>query len=255
MIAVSTFTEFLVPAADVFVAGLVLAVFYAAMGRAGLAPAERRRKLAVAAGILFGWYLLVTLVASRGILQASPDVRFPALPIAVFTPVVIGLAFLLRSSFIGRLLDATPLWSLVAIQITRVMGAIFLFEWARGALPGVFAIPAGLGDMSVGVLAIPTALLAARGSRLAPVAVVGWTVLGLGDFVSALATGFLSSPGRFQQLSMDAPNLFASAYPLAMIPAFGVPLFILLHAVTLRKLARMSAGAVGSAPRQAVAAQ
>lgn len=254
MVAPSAFTGIFVPLADIFIAGLILAGFWAAMGRAGIAPGERRRKFAFAAALIGAWYLLVTAIAARGMLQAAPDVRFPGLPVAVFAPILIGLAYLTRSSFIGRLHDATPLSHLIAVQITRLLGAIFIFEWARGALPGVFAIPAGLGDMSVALLAIPTALLAARGSTLAPVAVGAWTVLGLGDFVSALATGFLSSPGQFQQLSLHAPNLYASAYPLAMIPAFGVPLLVMLHAITLRKLARMSTASTRGAQQQAMAA-
>jgi hypothetical protein len=63
-----------------------------------------------------------------------------------------------------------------------------------------------------------------------------WNYLGILDLVSALTTGFLSSPTPLQQFAFDHPNTLAAAYPLAMIPAFMVPLSLILHIVTLRRL-------------------
>ena len=39
-------------------------------------------------------------------------------------------------------------------------------------------------------------------------------------------------------LALDHPNLIASAYPLVLVPVFGVPIFIMLHLLTLRKMQR-----------------
>jgi hypothetical protein len=58
--------------------------------------------------------------------------------------------------------------------------------------------------------------------------------------VVALGTGFLTSPGPFQLLAFNHPNLFVSRYPLVMIPAFMVPLSLILHGISLWKLRRMA---------------
>ena len=50
--------------------------------------------------------------------------------------------------------------------------------------------------------------------------------------------GFLSSPTRFQLLALDAPNRLVGAYPLVMIPAFAVPLALILHGLSLWQLRR-----------------
>jgi hypothetical protein len=65
--------------------------------------------------------------------------------------------------------------------------------------------------------------------------------LGLLDLAVAITTGFLMSPSPLQMYSFDAPNELITAYPLVLVPVFGVPLAILLHAASLIKLGRETA--------------
>jgi len=188
---------------------------------------------------LLAWYALVSLLAIEGTFVAT-RAGLPTIPFGVLIPVVIGLAVIFRSSAAARLLDATPLHWLIGVQAYRMAGAIFLILFAAGHLPEVFAIPAGVGDILVGIFA----LVAARNVRLgrpgARSAAYAWNGAGLFDFVVALGTGFLSSPSPFQVFALEQPNRVISAYPLVMIPVFLVPLSILLHALCLWKLTRDS---------------
>ena len=64
--------------------------------------------------------------------------------------------------------------------------------------------------------------------------------------MTAVTLGYLSSPGpgrrAFQQLAavvhLENPNALISQYPLVMIPVFAVPVFVILHILSLRQLAR-----------------
>jgi hypothetical protein len=143
-------------------------------------------------------------------------------------------------------LDAvSPAW-LVGLQVYRVLGAVFLVRWASGALPGAFALPAGIGDVLIGLLALPAALWLRSGARGGSTAAAVWNVLGIADLALALTLGFLSSPTRFQLIALDHPNTTIGTYPLVMIPAFAVPLSILLPAVSLRQLARRARRRAGT---------
>jgi hypothetical protein len=51
-----------------------------------------------------------------------------------------------------------------------------------------------------------------------------------------MTMGFLSSPGPFQLLARDIPNVLVTAFPLVLVPAFSVPLFLLLHLFSLHGL-------------------
>jgi hypothetical protein len=147
----------------------------------------------------------------------------PLLPLAIVLPLLIGLPILLRSNTIGQMLDAAPPSWLVGLQVYRVFGSVYLTGWLAGNLPAIPAVPTGAGDMLVGLLALPVALLLASPARGARGVAVAWNVLGILDMVDAVTLNTLTTPG-------------ALPYPLVLIPAFGVPLSLLLHALSLRQL-------------------
>ena len=70
--------------------------------------------------------------------------------------------------------------------------------------------------------------------------VLGWNLFGIGDLVLAVTLGFLSTPGPLQRLALDFPFTEARmvTFPLVIIPSFLVPLFLLLHLFSLRRLKR-----------------
>jgi hypothetical protein len=61
-------------------------------------------------------------------------------------------------------------------------------------------------------------------------------LLGIADLTVAVAIGFLTSPSPLQMFAFSAPNKLIGAFPLAIIPVFIVPLSILLHLASLKKL-------------------
>src|SRR5438128_1458034 len=120
----------------------------------------------------------------------------------------------------------------------RVLGANFLALWAYGAIPGVFALPAGIGDVLVGLLALPAAFYLVSGAARGRAVAVAWNFVGIADLVTAVTLGVVSSPGPLQQLALDHPNLSTSSYPTVMTPAFAVPLSLILHGLSLWQLWR-----------------
>lgn len=186
------------------------------------------------------WLAVVWAMAVNGAFQPIPGVvRLPRLPIAIFAPVIIGLLFLLRSKSIAAFLDATPAPWLIALQVYRIFGGIFLVNWMHGTVAGVFAVPAGIGDALTGIMALPVALLLASGTARGRSAAMAWNIFGLLDFAVAITLGTLSSPGPFQIFGLDIPASLAGTYPTVLIPAFAVPSSILLHALSIRQLRRI----------------
>lgn len=232
---------------------LVVAGLFLVRSRLDSADAAARRVVALIALALVAWFLLAFWLAQAGFFRAYGDGPIPP-PIAYgnMLPILIGSAFILSSRAFGRVLAAVPHHWLIGVQLYRTLGVIFLIAHATGLLPGVFALPAGYGDILVGLTAVLVAYLYARWGLAARRIVTAWNVLGIADLVMAVSLGFLSSPGRFQMLSLGEPNQMISAYPLVMIPVFAVPLSILLHVCSLTKLSRdargRAAGPVESSP-------
>lgn len=214
----------------------LLACLWHGLRHAGFEGADRTTTWLATAVPLALWFAASWSFGVAGVFQARPDLTVPTIPFAIFLPVLVGLVLLLRSPRISAVLGVVPRSWLVGIQVYRIVGGVFLIFWSQGNLPGVFALPAGIGDILVGTLALPVAFYLRSQTSGARIAGYVWNLLGIVDLVVAVSTGFLTSPGPGLRLALDHPNLVATAYPVVMIPAFGVPLSFILHGLSLRQL-------------------
>jgi len=226
-------------AARLMTYGLIALGLWLGLERTDLTP-DRRRTTWLAVMVPFTlWAAVAWSAAINGVFRAGTS-AVPLLPLAIFVPVIIGTPLLLLSKRVGQVLDAMPAAWLIALQVYRVFGSVFLAGALRGLLPGVFGFPAGVGDVLTGLFAVPAAIAVATGSGEGRKAAIMWNIFGLADFVVAITLGLITSPGRFQLIVPSVANIGASAYPNVLTPAFVVPMSILLHALSLRQLRRRS---------------
>lgn len=209
--------------------------------RTSLEPSARRQLGILASLAVMGWYVIALGMGKMGIFFAAPDLALPRIPFPIVLPVAAAILIMMRSTRVQAMIDAVPFSWLTIIQVYRALGVMFIGLWAVDRLPGEFALPAGWGDIIVGLTAIPVALMAASGHHSSPAVLRAWNLFGVADLIVAVAMGFLTSPGPYQLLALDHPNLLISAYPLVLVPIFAVPLSFILHAAGFIKLRRMAA--------------
>ena len=202
-----------------------------------LTPSQRRTTWLAIMTPYTLWFAVVWSAAINGAFITDVS-ALPLLPSAIFLPVIIGAPVLLLSKRAGQVLDAIPASWLVALQLYRVFGSWALAAWLRGALPGVFALPAGTGDLLTGLFPVPTAIAVAIGTAQGRRAAMIWNIFGLADFAIAVTLGMVTTPGQFQLIVSNLPSIGAGVYPNVLTPAFVVPSSILLHALSLRQLRR-----------------
>ena len=214
---------------------LVALGLWLALQRTDLTPGQRQTTwLAVQVPYTL-WMALAWSAGVNGVFRANAS-SAPLLPIAILLPVIIGAPLLLSSKRVGRVLRAMPASWLIALQLYRVFGSVFLVAGLRGAMVGAFAFPAGIGDVLTGLFAVPTAIAVASGTARARKAAIAWNLFGLADFAVAITMGAITSPGPFQVLASNTPSIGAGDYPNVLTPIFVVPSSILLHALSLRQL-------------------
>ena len=217
----------------------ILAGLWLGLARTKLEHSARIVTWFAIAFALLIWQAAVWWIAIGGGFRVHPGDTVPALPIAIMLPLLVGLPVLLRSRRIAAILDATPPHWLVGLQVYRILGAIFLLAWTHGDLAGVFALPAGTGDTLTGLLALPTAYLLYHGPHEYRRGAIAWNILGILDLTIAITIGFLTAPGPLQLIVPNPPNTLIGTYPTVMIPAFAVPISLMLHALSLRQLTRL----------------
>src|SRR5690242_12340338 len=209
-----------------FLAGTCLLLYRGARS-AGSARA-RAALLGVAAGVVLGgWLAASAVIAARGHYQGTPD-KPPWLGIAAGGSLIALLA-LSRIPAVARALAAPGSLSRSALpHAFRVAGVSFLIVMALGHLSALFAIPAGLGDMAVGIRAPFVARRLARGTGHR--GAVWFHVLGTVDLVTALVLGGLTGYGI---VHTTPPSDALALLPIVLIPTAGVPLLLALHVVSL----------------------
>jgi hypothetical protein len=200
-----------------------------------------RQRVLIAAALTF-WFCLVLTAGATGALAHSIG-PVPGVGVAVLIPLAL-LTLLVLGTARGREgVRRIPLAALVGVQGLRVLGITFvLLYWAR-RLPAPFAPVAGWGDVSVGLLAIPLAVLLARSTGATPKGiVVMWNVLGVLDLVTAVALGATSAAGPLRIFHGEPGTAIMTNLPWVLIPCFLVPSFLFLHLCTFYRLRALVPG-------------
>lgn len=221
-------------AADVGLTVLML------LGLGYVARIERRPAILLIGGaIVVGWVALAITLAHEGFWETtrtSPLLPPPRIAFGIVVPTILG-SLLVMSTTIRSWLSRIPLHVLVGVQFYRVIGILFLIAYAQDDMPAEFALPAGIGDLLVGLTAVVVAvLLLKQGKQRARPTVLAWCALGILDLVVAVGTGFLSAPSAIQQLAVDAPNAAIVSYPFVLVPTFAVPVSLILHIYVISRL-------------------
>src|SRR5262249_46139223 len=174
-----------------------------ALVKAGWSERDRTVVVRFSAAILIGWFLLAIALALKGVYQVAPD-GIPTIQYGLFVPILIGAWLIWRSPVVGRIIQAVPQAWIVAVQLYRALGVIFLILYAADKLPGLFAWPAGIGDIVVGLSAPLVALAYERDLRRNAGLVKVWNGFGILDLTVAVATGFITTPSAL--FNYEPPN-------------------------------------------------
>ena len=155
---------------------------------------------------------------------AGNDVLPPRIPVALGATLLVGYVLLLSPTF-SRIVAAVPQHWLIAIQVFRILGSVWLVRYFAGQLPGLFALPAGIGDVATGLLAPFVAYAWYSGKPYARSAAIAWNLFGMADLVNAAVLGALTSGAGV-------------VFPIVLAPVYAAPVAFLIHSYSLIGLLR-----------------
>ena len=186
-------------------------------------------------GLVVLWFLFALQMGWQGRYATGFHKPPLAFGLSAAIPVVFFVFAYARRGRIWAFCQTLDLRILVAVHLWRIMAIDFLLCGAEGRLPLGFALPAGMGDILTGLLAVSLAFGISSGA-VARKRFVAWNLFGLFDLVLALSLGLSYSASSLGFLAGTGPTtLLMTELPRSMIPTFGVPMFILLHVLTLAR--------------------
>ena len=208
------------------VAALTCIILFDGAGRAGLGRRRAALLAGAAAAVLGGWLTASAVIAGHGGYRT-----LPWFPVAITG--YLGLLLALRQiPVVARALAASGMASRLELPHTpRVAGVAFLLYMTLGHLPALFALSAGLGDITAGIAAPLIARRLAQGAGRR--AALWFNAFGLTDLAVALTLGALTG---FQLINVTPSSAPITELPLALIPTATVPLFVALHITSVSAL-------------------
>jgi hypothetical protein len=185
------------------------------------------------------WFVLIFVLGARGVFVAPHGAPPLALLIGLVAPLSLFLVGYRTIRPLREFVLSADLRLIVAIQAWRWAGFGFLTLYAYKVLPGIFAWPAGLGDMAIGVTApLVLARLLRRPNFAASKSFVAWNLSGVLDLTVAVSIGAL--------VPLLAPSLYGAVstapmaqLPLVLVPTYLVPTFLMLHLTALFQARRL----------------
>jgi hypothetical protein len=195
---------------------------------------NRRAAFRVLAGLSV-WFIYVGLLGYFGVVKNTamrpPGITFVVVPVLVFL-----IFFIVRSSASARVALAFPLWIILGTQCFRIGVELFIHQvWIAGLVPKMLTFEGANVDIYVGASAPLIAWLSTRG-RLGIRLALAWNVMGLLALTNVVTRAVLTSPGPFNLIHAEVPNLMFGTFPFMYIPGFFVPLAVVLHVLSIRAI-------------------
>jgi hypothetical protein len=184
------------------------------------------------------WFALALIGSLLGVFDSEP--RPPImLGLAAVAPVVIFMFGYLTSLRFQEFVLGLDLRILTLAQTWRVGGIVFLMLYKQAALPGIFAIPAGWGDIVIGITA-PVVAWYWKPPFPAKAFIV-WNLLGCLDLLMAVSLGVLASASALGVLAGNGNTGIMGHFPLSLIPTFVVPLLLIFHLICMIRVRKETA--------------
>lgn len=187
------------------------------------------------AGLIGAWFVFSLVASARHMYRTGPNDPPLQLGLAVLTPIVLFLVWFAASASFRQFATSLDPRILTMVQSIRIVGYVFLVLAAYGILPSMFALPAGWGDIFIGVTAAFVALRLANPDHRRLFFI--WQLLGIADLVTAVTLGTLASVIDPRGIPTSAMTVL----PLSLIPTFAVPLLLILHVICITQAARWPA--------------
>ncbi len=131
-------------------------------------------------------------------------------------------------------LENIALENLVAVHIFRLIGIFFLLLAFHDALPKLFAIVAGLGDILTSITCIFVAKSIKQQKTYAKTLALLWNTFGLMDIMFTAVTAIVLTKLSIDNGTMGVDTL--ARFPFCLIPAFAPPIIIFLHIAIFKKV-------------------
>ncbi|MBP6391108.1 MAG: hypothetical protein KA352_09450 [Flavobacteriales bacterium] len=185
--------------------------------------------------VILAWLAVQSVVALTGFYTVTTTL--PPRFILLIAPTLVAIAVLFLTRRGRRYLDALDPAALTLVHVVRVPVELVLYAlFVYKTIPEGMTFAGSNLDILSGLSAPLIWWFGYRRGTLPRWALVAWNLFCIGLLVNIVGRAVLSAPFPFQQLAFDQPNIAVFYFPFVWLPCCVVPLVLLAHLASLRKL-------------------
>lgn len=181
--------------------------------------------------IYIPWLIFISVLSYLHFFQNTQ-----ALPPRFLLAVLPNVAFIFF--FVKKIpIKQVNLVTLTSLQIIRIPIELFLYAWYLNKTVPISMTFEGLNfDILMGISALFLTIYLLITKKTPKKLLLGWNVIGLLFIINIVTIAILSAPTPFQQFAFNQPNIAILSFPNTILPAFLVPVAVLVHVLSIKKL-------------------
>lgn len=221
------------------IAFVILIAVYVAGHRAELSYHERRRNFLSAIAFILTWLVYTAIISFSGLLTDFNSLP-PRILLVVAPPLVFMTVLLISREFL-KLTEQINLFWLIYLQSFRVVMEFILWLLHRNHVIPVQMSFEGMNfDVLTGITAPFIAYFCFRKKTWSPKIALWWNFAGIALLLNIVVVAILSTPYPFRYFMNEPANLIVFHFPFVWLPGFVVPVALLLHLISIRRLRQLT---------------
>ena len=185
--------------------------------------------------VLSGWLLLQAIIGLSGFYTVTD--RMPPRLMLLLLPPIIFIAVLFLSPAGKKYLADLNIKTLTILHIVRIpVEVVLLFLLLHKAIPKGMTFEGHNFDIISGITAPLVYYFGLMRNQLNTKIILVWNFICLGLLINIVVTAIFSVPAPFQRFGFEQPNIAILYFPFIWLPGCVVPLVLLSHLATIKKL-------------------
>lgn len=185
------------------------------------------------------WLILQGFLSSKNIYNEDTNSIPPKIFLFGVLPNIIIIIWLFISKKGRKFIDSLPIEKLIFLNLVRIPVEFVLFWlFLNTLIPKIMTFEGWNFDILMGISAPLIFYYGFVKNKINRSVILLWNIIGIILLLFIFIIALLSAPFPLQKLAFDQPNIGLLYFPFSWLPTFIVPIVILGHLVSIRKLTR-----------------
>lgn len=214
---------------------VTLILFYISIKKSSLTSVKTKANYILI--ILIIWLITQAFFSLNDVYSSDLNSVPPKILILGIFPAALVIILILNLNDGKKFIDSLPIINITYINTIRIFVEIILYWlFLNKMIPKLMTFEGANLDILSGITAPFIAYYGFIRSKINNRVILIWNIVSLVLLINIVIIAFLSAPSPLQKIAFDQPNIAILYFPFSWLPTFIVPVIILGHIISIRRL-------------------